>query len=598
MKRKGSLNYAFLIIVVIALAFLVLNLAGWQWPQQGEIIYENKRVVYPLYSSVCCEARSFGDWDPANFPNIQNYEQSYTCPDSTTQCRISSPQVQCPWVSWEHPLGTTPIWEMLIVNPGYISDEQYCNFPFCLSLVGYREFLPSGTVTYRGSCVDNTIYISPINIISLLGLFGGATVEPTYAHLDIQFVHTELWVHPALEGEYSIANTILCTKNQLVQDLIDENPTDKTKAQTAKVTVEQIEGIELDPSVAYEGELSQGIFPMKPGQCYLSVDKWIDIPVWGNVNPLGQYQGQDVICSMSKGLIKIDEIGTIGGTQYFVPTQRLSQPQNFCCSHGDCLVLGPSYNCIDYSCQTGSGYCVSDIQCQPMGGEMYDANCYHDANDGKFYEWSGGCNLNTNTCEDPIITEVACCPGYCSQWGQWCDKENGCQDPVIPKPDCPPGYCCDGVNHKEQACSGELKCCPTADTHMGICQEECDNCAELNQPCGGTTVCCDDLECTGGFLGIGMTCQEPQFDWSWMWIIILAVLFGLVGYAARGAVTGLLGAVVGGVIGFLIYWFSNLAWWQQLLLGIGGIAGGGILIYLLVIGGGAFLIALIVAMRK
>lgn len=599
---KGSVQkMGGVFLVALVIGFTALAISGWEWPLTGQI-FENKRIVYPLYSSVCCEAKNFGDWDSASYTNIASYMQSYVCPDSTTQCRVRTPQIQCPGMGWTYPLGTTPVWYLEVTNPGDINPTSYCNQFFCNQIPNNgREFSPSGSVRYRGACIDNVFFINPTNIISIINLLNGRVVTPTYGHLDIEFVHTELWRYPAMEGQYSIPNTVLCTRNSEVDALIKKNPVEKDLAQAAKSIVEQEEGIDLDPSQIYQGELSTSIFPMKPGQCYLTVDKWIDLPFWGNVNPLGQYLSQDVICSPSKGLIKIEEVGTLDGTGYFVPTQRLQQPNFFCCSHGDCLAYGIDYNCVDYSCQKIQGYCNSDLQCQPQGGEMQDANCYKDRTTGKFYEWYGGCDLTTNTCKTPTTTEVACCPSYCSQWGQWCDKKNGCKDAIIPKPDCPSGFCCDGVTHQKQGCASGLQCCTTADPHVGVCQESCGNlCLEKGQPCDlSPGECCPGLECSGGFLGlIGKICQEPIVNWNWVWIIILALIGSGIGYVVGKWKGAILLGILGGVIGFLYYWFTTLAWWQQWLLGIGGVVGGGLMVYLF--GGAilAFVVMLIVALKK
>jgi len=60
-----------------------------------------------------------------------------------------------------------------------------------------------------------------------------------------------------------------------------------------------------------------------PPNCYSAVDKWIDLPAYGNVNPLGSYDGKDVICAPGKGLVELDLLSTHEGVDYVVPRQRI-----------------------------------------------------------------------------------------------------------------------------------------------------------------------------------------------------------------------------------------------------------------------------------
>lgn len=60
-----------------------------------------------------------------------------------------------------------------------------------------------------------------------------------------------------------------------------------------------------------------------------------------------------------------------------------------------------------------------------------------------------------------------------------------------------------------------------------------------------------------------------------------------------GKIGAAIGGILGALLGYAIYWWTSLPWWQQLLIGIGGVAGAGILMWILLAGGG--LIALAVA---
>lgn len=66
------------------------------------------------------------------------------------------------------------------------------------------------------------------------------------------------------------------------------------------------------------------------------------------------------------------------------------------------------------------GYCNSDLDCQPMGGEMESGNCYNRGNE-VYVQERGGCE--NRMCASQI-RQVACCPNSCQ--GKKCDIEKGC----------------------------------------------------------------------------------------------------------------------------------------------------------------------------
>ncbi|GAF88992.1 unnamed protein product, partial [marine sediment metagenome] len=229
----------------------------------------------------------------------------------------------------------------------------------------------------------------------------------------------------------------------------------------------------------------------------VGVDKYIDLPFAYNVNPLGKYNNQDIICSQSKGIISVVPLTTEGRDTYYVLKDRLKS-SGFCCNHQECKsTFGISYNCEQntYECKEVAGYCDSDLGCQPAGGEMFDSNCFRI--DNKFYTWESRCV--SNTCTTPIQTEVACCPGYCSLTNQVCNFDTGCYDPLTPLPECPAGMCCDGTTAKRQECSTGLECCYETDEHIGICKTEC----VVEPKCLDDTDCpedkpiCDNNKCIG-----------------------------------------------------------------------------------------------------
>lgn len=112
------------------------------------------------------------------------------------------------------------------------------------------------------------------------------------------------------------------------------------------------------------------------------------------------------------------------------------------------------------------------------------------------------------------------------------------------------------------------------------------------QPCGENQVC-DYDEWGIPYCRDKNVPPPPPNPNPWLWVLIpgLAIILGLIGYFTRGAIIGVILAVIGGVIGYAIYWFMTLPVWMQWLIGFAGIAGAGIMIYLF----GGIIAALVVA---
>ena len=67
-----------------------------------------------------------------------------------------------------------------------------------------------------------------------------------------------------------------------------------------------------------------------------------------------------------------------------------------------------------------------------------------------------------------------------------------------------------------------------------------------------------------------------------LWILAFAGLFGALGYLKKEIPGAIAGAFAGGLLGFIVNWFMQLAWWQQTLLALGTALGIGAAVYFLV----------------
>lgn len=123
---------------------------------------------------------------------------------------------------------------------------------------------------------------------------------------------------------------------------------------------------------------------------------------------------------------------------------------------------------------------------------------------------------------------------------------------------------------------------------------------DLYQQCGEDQIC--DYDEWGNPYCRDKNVPPPppiQNPWIWLWIPILALLLGAVGYKGAGLIGGIIGGIAGGIAGYAVYWFMSLPWWAQLLLGIFGVAGTGIFIYIMLFGGGAIaVLALYAAVKR
>jgi hypothetical protein len=299
---------------------------------------------------------------------------------------------------------------------------------------------------------------------------------------------------------------------------------------------------------------------------------WIDLPVVGNfyTHPLHG----DVICTPNHVLYKVkpytvaNAAGEAGiyednaGNCYLIPETNPVESNVDCCP-GE--VIG-GYTCnnanelvgvVEGECCRG-GICTA-LYCPGGGSEFCDLSSHTVS---KFE-----CRESDGACVDTLNKYAECCPPDIGCGGnQFCDAETyTCKDKPIGLIPCPRECCTadtiDLTYYQEHLCAGGLECCPG-----GYCAESCD--------------------------GI------PEQDLTWLLIPVLAALLGIVGYYASGVPGAIILGILGGVIGYLVYWVSQLAWWAQILLAL-GLGGLGVLgIYLFAGTISAIIIAIVLAKVK
>lgn len=505
-------------------------------------------VVYPLYASVCCEATGPEDWKSNTFYYDDVPDIGIVCPKTTTQCRVKDvPDFDCGILHWSYLIKLT--------EPTGASRTFEGS-----SLTGESELETAPSDQKQVSALGNMYW----DLNCVLG--------KDKATIYWDKINTKLYVYPAMEGKYDISGTDACKRNYLVNRYEWNMP--KQLSAEVKNLINNLIGGDISKPKPTKGDIKE--IPegnsMAAGECYLGVDKWVKLPAFGNVNPFGQYQGKDVICSLSKGLVQVDQIQIEDNSWVFVPTKRLSQPDKFCCDHQYCReTYGIDFNCVDYSCKEAEGSCRSDLDCQPQGGVKLDANCYREPDTMNFYKWDSECV--SAKCTSASKESVKCCPSYCTTQGMYCDFTKGCIQPDPDPQPCPAGMCClegNAANYIPKECEGKLDCC--ADKKgFGKCAAECGNgvCgAWITAPklLGGEVIV-PDLWCKLN-LWIKDTIKTIAILFG-----IIAGIFGFV-YGNKiiqeqkmdDTVRWILNIIIALTIGFLIYFITAKLWWLGLIL--------------------------------
>ena len=441
------------------------------------------KIYYPVFASIKCEEKGAQDWVNAEPISSSNKLVTFICPIGTSSCKVRPPTVTCPDWSIYAPLGYSLIWSINVNDGGYI--HNFNNIPSIFGgenvpADGY-QFSPGANLDFRAACHNNAL-----DLIPFLNQIFDLSIAPTTSNLGIQWIDTHLEVHPAFGGEYEIPNSALCSfdaagiNNQALNKLKSNEPTEASKANAESAAAN---GGSITSNNAV-GDTNTNYYKIKNspnqlaiGQDVRSVDAWMTLDSYGNKNPLGQYQGNDVLCILGSGLFKLDTVGTEGGINYLAPTSRFSISGEFCCDNNYCKQNGnrPSYNCAfgEYVCKDTPGYCLSDANCQPDGGVLQDKNCYK-TNDGKFFLWASTC-VN-NQCTPAQQEEVKCCDSFCDAYGQVCNYNVGCQNIIPPNQPCPAGQCCDADNlyqYIPKNCDGTLNCCGKTNG-VGVCKAKCE----------------------------------------------------------------------------------------------------------------------------
>lgn len=264
---------------------------------------------------------------------------------------------------------------------------------------------------------------------------------------------------------------------------------------------------------------------------------------------------------------------------------------------------------ITFETEAGTTYYVPDTMIRYVGccpGQTYLGQVC----DSSTLEWR-----QTNEYNCDIFGTISGCPGA----GNWVvDPSDPARQRIMRATGCDSNNGCI-MTRMTVECTSDTQC-PTG--------ESCINweCVDVNpppwRPTCGNGICeagendpltehycpadCNLLpECGDGVCNVGENqgnCPSDcgvALDFNMIWILIFAVLLGAVGYGAGGKTGTVIGAIMGGLIGYAIYWFLSLPWWAQLLFGIFGVAGAGLLTYVLLFGGGAIaLLAVYAAWRS
>jgi len=460
----------------------------------------DSKVVYPLYASICCEPKGgIESYSATKSTSWEGFDYSYASPKS------AKTKVLKPTVSGCVGFNEYPSFRITI-NPGTSNEVSYCEGASLSGFIpqeikGNTDCTPNDKFPEEGIIIDQ---LRKVDISAGCGRNFISTIEASNTKFNYQNLNVHLMVYPAMEGKYDLSFSDLCQRNNKIDDLIANEPTDTSIIQKTLGVLKIIGvGDVLNTGQDTSNNLKNMGSQMGLGECYVTIDKYIDLPYFGNVNPLGTYQDKDVICSRSKGLIQVEKIETEGGSNYLVPTNRLTSPSKFCCEHETCRqTYGNAFNCIGYNCEEGDGFCNSDLDCQPAGGEITDKNCFREPGTMDFFLWGSECN--DNKCSGSEKKQVECCDSYCSSQGLVCDYEQGCIKPIEPDKPCPSDTCClqgNSASYITQKCTGSLDCCSVTNG-VGTCKDQCETGEEPKEICDNKMdddaddkIDCNDNDC-------------------------------------------------------------------------------------------------------
>lgn len=288
-----------------------------------------------------------------------------------------------------------------------------------------------------------------------------------------------------------------------------------------------------------------------------------------------------------------------------------------CSDDSDCASrYGDSYTYLgtEYGATCGAGY-VQLYSCQDNGAEV----CVKWREDSSGFQQECLEYGQQTRCDLYLSIPVQCCPGtndcgpnaFCNPDTYMCEDTAECTqdtdcghtiqcdyaDTTLNTPVCQAGECT--FDERDVDCCGDINCpdgwycaadytCKEKTDIQDPCPYQC--CAGeeefFDRPCAPGLICCDDHTCQQSCDGTG-----ADNYWGWLIIPVMALLLGAIGYWAGEALGAVILGVIGGLLGYIVWWFTQLEAWAQflLLLGLGGL---GVLgIYLL----GGFISAVIIA---
>lgn len=444
--KKGAIHIIFIIGAIILLGFVatttldfsdlgLLAATGGTYDIEDTKAYPNT-IYSEVHGTMECKAtNNFQPWIAQPFWDVKNKEYKSVIPVICPQnfggnCQVRIDKVKCP----------KPFFDVL---RGSVSPQPYYKLGSgaWTRYSGYINLAQgrSGFLTY--TCKDSSTSIS----------------------------YAPSW-KPYSYIRYPEVKLYLNTEGKAKQGWLDGSSGCKLVSIDAKL---------LKDIQTRDDDRLKGIKVLRIGESRDIIVGWEEIPGFGNFNPLGQYNGKDVICKPFTSLNEVKKVSTVGGKTYSQQGSVLksySGDNTLCCSNSDCA---GDYKCEDYQCKFEPTCTSGECSIYQKGQVIKKAEPLEE--NGKFY-------LVTQTCDYPCISEsrkeVKCTRASCDRnFGSdyFCDYTEGCIN-VDPEKTCPGGSCCkeggSGVQHYEvQTCSPTKECCWNAvsgDGFRGLCLDSCE----------------------------------------------------------------------------------------------------------------------------
>jgi hypothetical protein len=342
----------------------------------------------------------------------------------------------------------------------------------------YKYTTTEITINGRSASVGSSFSIGETAIIRVQCVYTALLLESPYSapNAFVQFSADQYKLYVTSHG-YTAGGYMDGTENC---KLIGESATKLKDAQPSEATfIEQFLGIKLN-----NVNIGDNIPPLTTKNVIVG---WREDPTFGNMNPSGKYNGQDVLCIPYNGLYNVKTVGTNGGVTYYMKGSVLktySQDNTLCCDNTNAPT---GYYCENYkmsqkpsTCTKGSCAWSAD-QCGVQGTCVDDGTNYYI----KTFSCVNGC------CEEKREYQK-CCLATCDRVSTasdkyYCNPQVGCVK-ISTDLECGNGYCCNvnGVGkqwsdaskspYKTQGCTlTDLKCCYSNvnDVYRGTCMKDC-----------------------------------------------------------------------------------------------------------------------------